>query len=140
MEPEDSCELRDFVSDHPKGYPPEGGYKKLGAKWGGERPSILAFVGKLLLFRHPLRQPKVIKELPYVLLRLGMAVVCETAIVAPMVIMSLNKSLKKSLITTAVSVALVAMLLSILPVKRSDMFIGTATYAAVLMVFVGVSS
>ena len=55
-----------------------------------------------------------------------------------MVIMTLDKSVNKSLITVSVAVLLVGAALS-LGIKASNMetLVATATYAAVLVVFVG---
>lgn len=62
------------------------------------------------------------------------------SLVVPMVIMSLGKSLHKSLITTSVFVCLLALILSMIGLKYGDVITSTFAYAAVLVVFVGVST
>lgn len=59
-------------------------------------------------------------------------------IIVPMVIMSFNTSHTKSLVTVSVAVSLFAFFLGAVMRSRStEVFIATATYAAVLVVFVG---
>lgn len=61
--------------------------------------------------------------------------------VVPMVIMIYSPSEKKSVITVSVAVLIVALILSF-GIKVSDMntLVSTATFAAVLVVFVGTST
>ena len=57
-----------------------------------------------------------------------------------MVIMSLSPSLTKSLVTVSIAVVLFALLLSLVfETNNKDTLTATATYAAVLVVFVGSS-
>jgi hypothetical protein len=63
------------------------------------------------------------------------------SLIVPMVIMSLNKSLNKSLITTSISVLLLASFLALgSGLKCAEVLTSTFAYAAVLVVFVGVST
>ena len=62
------------------------------------------------------------------------------AIIVPMIIMSFQPGQTKSLVTTSVAVLLFGFVLSaVIRIKTSDIFLATATYAAVLVVFVGTS-
>jgi hypothetical protein len=62
------------------------------------------------------------------------------ALVVPVVIMSLNKSVPKSLITTSVAVLIFAVALAFgVKASNTETLAATATYAAVLVVFVGTS-
>jgi hypothetical protein len=74
--------------------------------------------------------------------RFLITVITGASLIVPMVIMSLDKSQTKSLITTSVAVMIVAGLLAL--IARNLDFItiisSTAAYAAVLVVFVGLSS
>ena len=75
------------------------------------------------------------------LARFLIAVASGASLVVPMVIMSLNKSLTRSLITTSVAVLLVAVFVSfVIKAKNSDIIQATVAYAAVLVVFVAVSN
>lgn len=60
------------------------------------------------------------------------------ALVVPMVVMTIDKSVTKSLITVSLAVLLIAIFVS-LGIRASNMetVLATATYAAVLVVFVG---
>ena len=61
-------------------------------------------------------------------------------IVVPIVIMSFNSSRNKSLITVSAAVALFGFVLAaVVKASSESVFIATATYAAVLVVFVGAS-
>ena len=66
---------------------------------------------------------------------------CSAAsVVVPIVIMSFDASLRKSLITVSAAVVLFSFVLAaVLKVQSDNVFIATATYAAVLVVFVGVN-
>lgn len=71
----------------------------------------------------------------------GMALLGGSALLAPMVFMIYKKSLNLTVITVCVSVVLVSAVLAIFSHKSSFEILGlTATYAAVLVVFVGASS
>ena len=60
------------------------------------------------------------------------------ALIVPMVVMALNSSLTKSLITVSIAVVLFALILSLVfETDNKDTVTATATYAAVLVVFVG---
>jgi VIT1/CCC1 family predicted Fe2+/Mn2+ transporter len=62
-------------------------------------------------------------------------------LIVPMVIMSLNTSQTKSLVTVSLSVLLFVLILSfIVRVSNVETLVATATYAAVLVVFVGTSN
>lgn len=62
-------------------------------------------------------------------------------LVAPMIIMTLNPSQTKSLVTVSVAVIIFSLLLSFgVRVSNVDTLVSTATYAAVLVVFVGTST
>lgn len=67
--------------------------------------------------------------------------ICSGAtIIVPMIIMSFQPGQTKSLVTTSVAVLLFGFVLSaVIKIKSSDIFLATATYAAVLVVFVGIS-
>jgi hypothetical protein len=62
-------------------------------------------------------------------------------LIVPMLVMSFNTNRTKSLITVSCSVLLFGFFLSaVMKSKSSDIFVATATYAAVLVVFVGTST
>ncbi|KAL7807563.1 hypothetical protein V8C44DRAFT_337410 [Trichoderma aethiopicum] len=62
-------------------------------------------------------------------------------LVAPMIIMTLSPSQTKSLVTVSVAVIIFSLLLSFgVRVSNVDTLVSTATYAAVLVVFVGTST
>jgi len=62
-------------------------------------------------------------------------------LIVPMVIMSLNTSQTKSLVTVSLSVLLFVLVLSfVVRVSNVETLVATATYAAVLVVFVGTSN
>ncbi|KAL6876969.1 hypothetical protein J3F83DRAFT_727670 [Trichoderma novae-zelandiae] len=62
-------------------------------------------------------------------------------LVAPMIIMTLDPSQTKSLVTVSVAVIIFSLLLSFgVRVSNVDTLVSTATYAAVLVVFVGTST
>lgn len=62
------------------------------------------------------------------------------ALIVPMIIMSLDESVEKSLITASVSVVVVAVIVALASSGSSrDVLNFTAAYAAVLVVFVGTS-
>jgi hypothetical protein len=62
------------------------------------------------------------------------------ALIVPMLLMTLNPSLTKSLIVVSVSVVLFALVIGfVFDADNKDMITASATYAAVLVVFVGTS-
>lgn len=62
-------------------------------------------------------------------------------LVVPMIITTLHQSQTKSLITVSVAVVTFALLMALgVRVSNVETLISTATYAAVLMVFLGVNS
>jgi hypothetical protein len=61
------------------------------------------------------------------------------SIIVPMVIMSLNSSKAKSLVTVSVAVVIFGFVLAVLKLKMESVVVATASYAAVLAVFVGTS-
>ncbi|KAI0410237.1 hypothetical protein F5X98DRAFT_386929 [Xylaria grammica] len=76
-----------------------------------------------------------VKELS---LRFGMSIVGGIALIAPMLIMVLHKTVVTDLVTTSVAVVVVSVLLSIFSSATPEMLLSTITaYAAVLVVFVG---
>lgn len=75
------------------------------------------------------------------IVRLAVALVSVVVLVAPMCIMVLNPSPVKSLITSAVSMVIFACALSFaIKTSNINVLVATATYSAVLVVFVGTSS
>src|SRR5271156_2138354 len=75
------------------------------------------------------------------LARFLIATASGASLIVPMVIMSFNKSLRRSLVTTSVAVLLVAVFVSfVIKAKNSDIIQATVAYAAVLVVFVAVSN
>jgi uncharacterized membrane protein YfcA len=74
------------------------------------------------------------------LARFIIAFVGGASLVVLMLVMSLNQNETKSLVTTSVAVVLFAVAMSILfHASNSEILAATATYAAVLVVFVGKS-
>jgi hypothetical protein len=62
------------------------------------------------------------------------------SLIVPMVVMVLHASLRKSLVTTSVALVLFALFLGLVfETSNKDTITATATYAAVLVVFVGTS-
>jgi VIT1/CCC1 family predicted Fe2+/Mn2+ transporter len=76
------------------------------------------------------------------LARFIVAVIGGAALIVPMLIMSLpHVNVTKSLVTTSISVLLFAAALSSgFRASNTDTLVATATYAAVLVIFVGTSS
>ena len=62
------------------------------------------------------------------------------ALIAPMLIMTLHRSKVTSLVTTSVSVVVVATILAWVMEENKEIVAATAAYAAVLVVFVGTGS
>ncbi|KAF1959853.1 hypothetical protein CC80DRAFT_439979 [Byssothecium circinans] len=87
--------------------------------------------------KHPLRVSKFVDRL----VRFIVAVTGGTFLVVPMIIMTLDPSRAKSLTTVSIAVVFFAFVLSFaIRVSNAETLIATATYAAVLVVFVGTSS
>jgi VIT1/CCC1 family predicted Fe2+/Mn2+ transporter len=87
------------------------------------------------------RPPKEVSAFVDRLVRFLISIVGGLFLVVPMLIMALNPSEKKSLITVSASVFLFVMALSFgVKVTNVESLVSTATYAAVLVVFVGTSS
>jgi VIT1/CCC1 family predicted Fe2+/Mn2+ transporter len=87
------------------------------------------------------RPPKEVSAFVDRLVRFLISIVGGLFLVVPMLIMALNPSEKKSLITVSASVFLFVMALSFgVNVTNVESLVPTATYAAVLVVFVGTSS
>jgi VIT1/CCC1 family predicted Fe2+/Mn2+ transporter len=87
------------------------------------------------------RPPKEVSAFVDRLVRFLISIVGGLFLVVPMLIMALNPSEKKSLITVSASVFLFVMALSFgVKVTNVESLVPTATYAAVLVVFVGTSS
>lgn len=87
------------------------------------------------------RPPKEVSEFVDRLVRFSIAIVGGLFLIVPMLVMALHPSEKKSLITVSASVFLFVMVLSLgVKVTNVEALVSTATYAAVLVVFVGTSS
>jgi hypothetical protein len=100
---------------------------------------------KKIAYSLDLTQPpaisRIVNGLVFFLPRFAIAFISGASLIVPMIIMTLNRSLTKSLITTSAAVLLLAGVLSfIVGAKNYDIITATATYAAVLVVFVGLSS
>lgn len=75
------------------------------------------------------------------LARLIIAITGGACLIVPMVIMSLSPSEVKSLVTVSVAVVVFSLMLSFgTRVSNIETLVSTATYAAVLVVFVGTNS
>jgi hypothetical protein len=62
------------------------------------------------------------------------------SIIVPMVVMALNPSLPKSLVVVGVAVTVFGLVLTAMArLKTREIFVATATYTAILTVFVGLS-
>lgn len=87
------------------------------------------------------RPPKEISTFVDRLVRFLIAIVGGLFLIVPMLIMAIRPSEKKSLITVSASVFMFVMVLSFaVKVTNVEALVSTATYAAVLVVFVGTSS
>lgn len=85
-------------------------------------------------------QPEEISPFVDKLARLILAFGAGASLIVPVVIMRLNTNVTKSLITTSVAVVLFAVFLAFaVRASNTDTLAATATYAAVLVVFVGTS-
>jgi hypothetical protein len=75
------------------------------------------------------------------LARFIIAFIGGASLVVPMLVMSLDQNQTKSLVTTSVAVVLFAVAMSVMfRASNSETLVATATYAAVLVVFVGTST
>ncbi|KAH8891658.1 hypothetical protein GQ53DRAFT_720301 [Thozetella sp. PMI_491] len=89
---------------------------------------------------HHGRAPEIYSPFVDSLARFIMAVACGAALIVPMVVMTFDPSRNKSLITVSISVLLFAIFLaSGIGATNTEVLAATATYAAVLVVFVGTS-
>ncbi|KAK0736327.1 hypothetical protein B0T21DRAFT_289238, partial [Apiosordaria backusii] len=87
------------------------------------------------------KKPKQVSKFVDRSVRLIVSITGGLSLVTPMVIMSLQPSLLKSLVTVSVAVLLFAFGLAFgVRVSNAETLVSTATYAAVLVVFVGVSN
>lgn len=85
--------------------------------------------------------PKTVSTFVDRLARLIAAFAGGVFLIVPMIIMTLHPSETKSLVTVSVAVVVFALLLSFgIQVSNIETLVSTATYAAVLVVFVGTSS
>lgn len=85
--------------------------------------------------------PKTVSKFVDRLARLIAAFAGGVFLIVPMIIMTLNPSETKSLVTVSVAVVVFALILSFgIQVSNIETLLSTATYAAVLVVFVGTSS
>jgi len=86
------------------------------------------------------KAPEIYSKFLDALARFIVGTVGGCALIGPMVIMVLGPSLAKSLITVSVAVVLFALMLGLVfETNNKDTITATATYAAVLVVFVGTS-
>lgn len=87
------------------------------------------------------RPPRHVSGLVDGLARFIMAITGGVFLIVPMIVMTLGPSQTKSLVTVSVAVVVFSLLLSLgIKVSNIETLVSTATYAAVLVVFVGTSS
>jgi len=87
------------------------------------------------------RLPKEVSTLVDRLVRFVIALTGGAFVVIPMIVMSINQSQTKSLITVSACVIIFALVASLgVRVSNVETLVATATYAAVLVVFVGTSN
>lgn len=87
------------------------------------------------------KPPRHVSELVDRLARFVIAIAGGVFLIVPMVVMTLGPSETKSLVTAAAAVMIFALILSFgIRVSNVETLVSTATYAAVLVVFVGTSS
>lgn len=85
--------------------------------------------------------PREVSEFVDVVARFIIAVAGGASLIVPMVIMALRPSLIKSLVTVSVAVVIFSLLLAFgIRVSNIETLVSTATYAAVLVVFVGTNT
>ncbi|KAJ5686428.1 hypothetical protein N7536_009047 [Penicillium majusculum] len=108
-------------------------------------PSFLAFSSEEKMSRpREYSEGKVPREVSVAVDRLTRFLVAITGgifLVVPMIIMTLHQSKTKSLITVSICIVLFALIMALgVRVSNVETLVSTATYAAVLMVFLGVSN
>jgi len=87
------------------------------------------------------KEPKDVSSFVDYLARFVVAITGGLFLIVPMLVMAIDTSQKKSLITVSVSVLLFALALSFgVRTSNVEALVSTATYAAVLVVFVGTNS
>jgi len=87
------------------------------------------------------KAPRVVSTLVDRLVRFVIAVTGGVFLVVPMIIMTLHPSQTKSLVTVSVALLIFSLMLSfVVRVSNVETLVSTATYAAVLVVFVGTST
>jgi predicted secreted protein len=87
------------------------------------------------------KHPEIYSASVHFIAKFLMAFLVGTALIVPMIIMVFNPSRTKSLITTSVSVLLVAAFCALgITATNEQTIAATATYTAVLVVFVGTST
>ncbi|KAK4094326.1 hypothetical protein Purlil1_931 [Purpureocillium lilacinum] len=87
------------------------------------------------------KAPRVVSALVDRLVRFVIAVTGGVFLVVPMIIMTLHPSQTKSLVTVSVALLVFSLMLSfVVRVSNVETLVSTATYAAVLVVFVGTST
>lgn len=85
--------------------------------------------------------PRELSKFVDVVARFVIAVTGGAAVVVPMIIMALGPSHVKTLVTVSVAVVVFSLFLSLgIRVSNVETLVSTATYAAVLVVFVGTNS
>jgi len=114
------------------------------SRWleGWERRLIL---GKALHYRLKLREkrlpPHQVSNFVDRLVRFMVAITGGLFLVVPMVIMTIDQSQTKNLVTVSISLLTFALILSLaVRVSHVETLVATATYAALLVVFVGTSA
>lgn len=105
-------------------------------------PTTLSYSSKERRFRAREFQegepPKEISEFVDRVVRLFVALIGGAFLVVPMIIMTINQSVTKSLVIAPLSVLLFAVVISFgVRTTNAETLVATATYAAVLVVFVG---
>ncbi|KAJ5478894.1 hypothetical protein N7530_004403 [Penicillium desertorum] len=108
-------------------------------------PSFLAFSGEEKMSRaREYSEGKAPREVSVFVDRLTRFLVAMTGgifLVVPMIIMTLHQSKTKSLITVSICIILFALIMALgVRVSNVETLVSTATYAAVLMVFLGVNN
>ncbi|KAJ4421720.1 hypothetical protein N0V82_003564 [Gnomoniopsis sp. IMI 355080] len=85
--------------------------------------------------------PREVSELVDIVARFTIAIAGGASLIVPMVIMALSPSQVKSLVTVSVAVVVFSLMLAFgIRVSNIETLVSTATYAAVLVVFVGTNS
>jgi hypothetical protein len=87
------------------------------------------------------KPPRGVSDFVDRLVRLIMAITGGAFLVVPMIVMTMNPSEAKSLVTVSVAVIIFSLVLSfVIRVSNVETLVSTATYAAVMVVFVGTSA